>query len=170
MLPVIAGVVGVFAVGAYLYNEASSSNESARRDYDDACDNAQNKLKRTMKQAQKKDALDKLVKAKKAKRKIAGTFSKELEKVKHDFKELNNTIKESKDKLSEFFTQKRLTDVQSEKQALQEEINLLQDTRKELFATKDLLEKNLKALKKSLSLVNNEITMIQKEIDKLEAT
>lgn len=167
MLPVIAGVIGMVAVGTYLYNEASSSNASARREYDDACDDAREWVEHTAKHARKKDALDKLFKVKKAKRKVADSIYEELLKVNKDFKILNSTIKASKERLSELFTHKKSTNEQMEKRAFQEEINLLQLTRKELFATKDLLQENRKRLKASLSLANDETKMVQHEINKV---
>jgi hypothetical protein len=58
MLPYIAGVI-VLGVGAYLLDDANSSNKRARRDYDDACNEAEEWVEHVANHAQKKDTLDK---------------------------------------------------------------------------------------------------------------
>lgn len=105
MLPWILGAV-VVSLGAYLLDDAKSSNATARRAYDDACDDTRAWLEHKAKHAQKKDALDNLFKMKKAKRKVADEIYQQLQKSNQDFKTINYALYESKEMLSQLFTQK----------------------------------------------------------------
>ena len=167
MLPLIGAVAVVVGVGAYLLDDASSSNARARRDYEDACDEAEEWLEEKAQKAQRKDALDKLFKIKRAKQKVADAIYGELKQSQKDFKEINKSIKKSKELLSELFTQKRLSDSRAKKRALQEEINLVVASRKKLFSTKDMLQQNIKELKERLRVANRETRMVQDEINRV---
>jgi uncharacterized protein (DUF3084 family) len=164
MLPFIAGAI-VLGVGAYLLDDASSSNKRARRDYDDACDEAEEWVEHVAYHAQKKDTLDKLFKMKKAKRKVADAIYEELKKVNEEFDLINEKIKASKEALGELFEQKKATEERTKKRAFQEEINKIQAARKELFAIKETLSLHQKELKSRLKLANQETQMVQDEIN-----
>ena len=167
MLPLIGAVAVVVGVSAYLLDDASSSNARARRDYDDAYDEAEERLEHQAKHARKKDALDKLFKIKRAKQKVTDAIYGELKQSQKDFKEINKSIMESKKLLSELFTQKKLSDSRAKKRALQEEINLVVASRRELFSTKDMLQQDIKELKERLRVANRETRMVQDEINRV---
>ena len=167
MLPLIGAVAVVVGVGAYLLDDASSSNARARRDYEDACDEADEWLEEKAQKAQRKDALDKLFKIKRAKQEVADAIYAELKQSQKDFKEINKSIKKSKELLSELFTQKKLSDSRAKRRALQEEINLVVASRRELFSTKDMLQQNIKELKERLRVANRETRMVQDEINRV---
>ena len=168
MLPWILGAV-VVSLGAYLLDDAKSSNATARRAYDDACDDTRNWLEHKAKHAQKKDALDNLFKMKKAKRKVADSIYEQLQKSNQDFKTINYALYESKEMLSQLFTQKNETTDRNEKRNFQEQINVIQATRKEFFTIKEVIEKNKKELQARVKLANNETRMIQEEINRVSA-
>ncbi len=165
MLPYIA--LAVVGLGAYLLDDASSSNARARREYDDACDEAEEWLEHKAKHARKKDALDKLFKVKRAKQKVGNTIYSELKETQQAFQDINNTIKKSKKTLSKLFTKKNLSDSKAKKRELQKEINLVITSRKKLFSTKDILQQNIKELKERLKVANGETRMVQKQINRL---
>ena len=167
MLPLLVAGAVVAVVGAYLLDDASSSNARARRDYDDACDEAEEWLEHKARHARKKDALDKLFKVKRAKQKVANAIYAELKEAQRDFKDIQKSIVESKELLSEFFTQKKLSDSRVEKRVLQEKINIVVASRKELFPIKELLHQNRRELKERLRVANNETKMVQKQINQI---
>ncbi len=169
MLPWIIGAA-VVGVGAYLLDDASSSNTRARRDYDDACDEAEEWVEHVAYHARKKDNLDKLFKMKKAKRKVADGIYKELKKANKDFKTINRNIKASKEALGDLFEQKRATDNRAEKKKFQLEINTIQEARKEFFAIKDTFVVHQKELKARLKVANKETSMVQDEINRVLAS
>ena len=160
-------ILGASIVGAYLLKESSSSNKKAKRDYDDTYNKVQKSLEQKARYAQKKDALDKLFKMKRAKQKVGDAIYAKLGETQRAFKEINNNIKESKKLLSERFTQKKLSDSRDEKRALQNEINIVLTSRKELFSTKKILQQNIRELKERLKVANHETRMVQDEINKL---
>ena len=165
MLPYIA--LAVVGLGAYLLDDASSSNKRARREYDDACDEAKEWLEHKAKHARKKDALDKLFKVKRAKQKVGNAIYSELKETQQAFQDINNTIKKSKKTLSKLFTKKNLSDSKAKKRELQKEINLVITSRKKLFSTKDILQQNIKELKERLKVANGETRMVQEQINRL---
>jgi len=167
MLPLIGAVAVVVGVGAYLLDDASSSNARARRDYEDACDEAEEWLEEKAQKAQRKDALDKLFKIKRAKQEVADAIYAELKQSQKDFKEINKSIKKSKELLSELFTQKRLSDSIAKKRALQEEINLVVASRRELFSTKDMLKQDIEELKERLRVANRDTRRVQEQINRV---
>ena len=162
MFPIL--IIGAVVVGAYLLDDASSSNKRARRDYDDTYDKVQKLLEQKARYAQKKDDLDKLFKMKRAKQKVADAIYAELKNTQRAFKDVNNSIKESKKLLSKLFTKKKLSDSRAKKRALQEEINIVLSSRKELFSTKDMLQQNIKELKERLKVANRDTRMVHEEI------
>jgi len=167
MLPLIGAVAVVVGVGAYLLDDASSSNARARRDYDDAYDEAEEWIEHQAKHARKKDALDKLFKVKRAKQRVGDAIYGELKESQQAFKDVNKSIVESKKLLSKLFTQKKLSDSRAKKRALQEDINLVVASRRELFSTKDMLQQNIKELKERLRVANRETRMVQDEINRV---
>ncbi len=166
MFRYIAGAV-VVAVGAYLIDDARSSNSRARRNYDDACDEAEEWVEHVAKHAQKKDALDKLFGMKKAKREVADAIYAELKKANNNFKTINRNITASKEVLGELFEKKRATEDRNEKKKLQEGVNLIQASRKELFSMKDAMVLHQKELKERVRIANQDTRMVQDEINRL---
>ena len=166
MLPWIIGAA-VVGIGAYLLDDASSSNTRARGDYDDACDEAEDWVEHVAFHAQKKDALDKMFKMKKAKRKVADAVYSELKKANEDFSTINRNIKASKEALGELFNQKRATEDRAEQRKFQESINVIQSSRKEFFTVKDTIVSYQKELNVRLKVANQETRMVQDEINKV---
>ncbi len=167
MLPfIVAGAVAV-GIGAYLLDDASSSNARARREYDDACDEAEEWLEHKAKHARKKDELDKLFKVKRAKQKVANAIYEERKDVERAFKGIQKSIMESKKLLSELFSQKKSSESRAEKRALQKKINVVITSRKELFSTKELLHQNRRELKERLRVANGETRMVQEQINRV---
>ena len=167
MLPFIVAGAVIVGVGKYLLDDANSSNERARRDYDDTYDRVKKLLEEKERYAQKKDDLDKLFKIKRAKQRVADAIYGELKDTQQEFKDINKSIMKSKKILSKLFTKKKLSDSRDKKRELQEEINLVLSSRKELFSTKDMLQQNIKELKESLKVANHETLMVQDEISRL---
>lgn len=165
MLPFIAIGLGIVAVGAYLLDDASSSNTRAKNEYEDTLSNAQDKVYKHYADSQRKDKLDKLFKVKKAKRKIADDFYSSWKNEQKSFRQINQEIKASKELLSNFFTQKKMTENREEKRAIQQNINLVLITRKELFHVKDTIFSNMQHLKSALDQANTETRKIQDEIN-----
>ena len=166
-MPLIAGVVILGVGAAYLLDDASSNNRRARRDYDDACDEAEEWVEHVAFHARRKDALDKLFKMKKAKRKVADAIYKELKKANKDFSTINRNIKASKETLGELFEQKRATEDRAEKRKFQEGINTIQAVRKEFFPIKDTLVAHQKELNVRLKVANQETRMVQDKINRV---
>lgn len=167
MFPILAAVVGVVAVGAYMLDDASSSNKSAKKKYKKTVANSKNRVEHHYADAHKKDALDKLFKIKKAKIQIADEFYSSWKNEQKNFFEINQEIKASKILLSNFFNEKKLTEVREEKRAIQERINLLQLSRKELFKIKESIKANEQLLKLALGNANAQTRKMQNEIDLL---
>ncbi len=166
MLPFIVGAV-VIGVGAYLLDDASSSNKRARRKYSNTCDEAEEWIEHEAYHARRKDSLDKLFKMKKAKRKVADAIYTTLKQANREFKQVNHTLKDSKESLSELFMKKKMTNNRAEKRVFQEEINLILASRKELFALKEQMRGNTLELKERLKLANTQTHQVQDEINQI---
>ena len=164
MLPLLG--IAVLAAGAYLLDDASSSNARARRDYEDTCDEAEEWLEHKARHARKKDTLDKLFKVKRAKQKVADAIYAERKDAEQASKDIQKSIVKSKKLLSELFTQKKLSDSRAEKRALQEKINIILASRKKLFSTKEVLHQNRRELKERLRVANHETRMVQEQINR----
>ena len=167
MLPFIIGGA-IVGIGALLLDNASSSNKRARRNYNRTYDESVSTLKHSYYDAQRQDSLDKLYKVKKAKAKIAHSIYKQLQGVRDNFKSINADIKLSKDSLESLFSQKRASSSREDKRSIQETINIIQDSRKELFKIKDTLALNKKALKFKLDQANKETQNIVQEIKNIQ--
>jgi len=166
MLPIILGAI-VVSVGTYLLNDAESSNSSARRRYDDEYDNSVDSINSSYENAQRKDALDKLFKMKRAKQKIADSIYRELKSDRESLGKINLQLKESKEMLSALFDKKKATSIQQEKRDIQANINIVMDTRRELFKVKDGLALGISGLKSGLEGANMQTKEIQDEINKI---
>jgi len=164
MLPFLIGGAVVLGVAALMTNDASSSNQRARDDYNDTYDKSVSKIKNNYHNAQQKDALDKLYKVKRAKVKIANVIYKELKGHRKNFNRINQDIKESKKTLDYLFTQKRATDDREIKILIQQDINIVQLSRKELFKIQDTLKEMIDINKHRLYIANEETQNIVKEI------
>jgi len=166
MLRIVLGVV-TFAVGAYLLNDAKSDNKRARREYNDTVKKSKKKVEKASSHARKKDALDKLFKIKKAKRKVADTIYVELQDTRKELDMLNSNLQKYKYTLDQLFHQKKAVYERDIKRQLQEEINKIVKVRKELFATKDEMVLHQRELKARLKVANQETRMVQNEIDRV---
>jgi len=166
MLPWIAGAI-VVGVGAYFLDDAESSNSSARRRYDDEYDNSVARINSGYKNAQRKDALDKLFKMKRAKQSVGDAIYNELKSHQGNLATINHQIKESKEMLTALFTQKHSATAKEEKREIQNNINIIVDSRGELFNIKDGLQSDVLELKSRLREANSETRAIQDEINKI---
>lgn len=167
MLPLIGLGIGIIAVGAYLLDDAKSENESARREYEDTADASIKKVQKAAYAAQKKDALDKLFKIKKAKRKVADSIYRQLQSSRKEIGVINSNLKRYKDTLAQLFDQKKAAVQRVQKRQIQEEINKVIVLRKELFATKDEMITQQKELQTRLKTANQETRSVQNQINKI---
>ena len=166
MLPFIIGGA-ILATGAYLLNEAKEDNAYARRNYDREREESEAKIKNKYLKAQRKDTLDKLFKAKRAKQKIVDSIYQEIKSSRKNLKRINNQIKESKDILSNLFLQKRAITQRQEKIVIQSNINIIINAREKLFYIKDDIKNILNNLQFRLKNANRETSMVQKEINRV---
>jgi hypothetical protein len=164
MLPLIAGAM-ILGVGTYLLDKASSDNVRAREKYDNIYDEQEAWIKHKIKHAKKKDALDKSFKMKKAKKKVADSIYTERKRVNSDMAHIHGDLRGFKEQLDTLFKYKKHTNVRSEKQRFQKEINLVLLARKEIFAIKDSILVQQKELSERLKVANNETRMVQDEIN-----
>jgi len=165
MLPFIALGVGIVAVGSYLLSNAKSENSSARDDYDDTVSHSKKKVKKSYKKAKKRDNLDKLHKLKKAKVKVADTLYKKLKSEEDNYTQINYQLRDLKIELDSLFDKKRAGSTREEKQTIQKHINIVIESRKELFAIKDTIYNSVLELKERVREANREVKMIQNQIN-----
>ena len=166
MLPWIAGAI-VVSVGAYLLNDAESDNRSARRDYEDEYDNSSSRVNSSSEHARKKDTLDKLFKMKRAKQEIADAIYHELKSHRENFAKVNGELQEFKEMLSALFSEKKSLSSQQEKRAVQNNINIILDSRKEIFRIKDGLKSDMAELRVRLKEANRETKSMQEQINQV---
>ena len=167
MLPWLIGGA-IIGIGALILDDASSSNKKAKKKYNNTYNASLSTINSNYQNAQKKDTLDKLYKVKKAKVKIADTIYKDLQSYIKNFNKINQDIKSSKISLNNLFEQKRMSDNKGQKRVLQENINIMQLSRKELFSIKDLVQNNISSRKKSLNIANNNTKSIITEINNIK--
>ena len=166
MLPWIVGAV-VVGVGAYLLDDAESSNQKAKKKYKKEYKRSVARVNSRYEDAKKKDMLDKLFKMKRAKKKIANSIYSELKSHQENLATINHQIKESKEMLSAFFENKHSAQRKREKREAQSNINIIIDGRGELFNIKDGLQSDVSELKSRLKEANSETRAIQHEINKI---
>jgi len=166
MLPWIVGAV-VVGVGAYLLDDAESSNSSAKQRHKKAHKDAKKRVNHHYENAQKKDTLDKLFKMKRAKQSVADSIYNELKSHQENLATINYQIKESKEMLSTLFTQKHSASTNEEKREIQNHINLVIDSRGELFNIKDGLQLDVSEFKVKVNEANHDTRAIQDEINKI---
>jgi len=166
MLPWIAGAI-VVGVGAYLLDSAESENSSARKEYKRERKRSVASVESSFEEAERKDNLDKLFKIKRAKREVADGIYNELKSYQENFSDINLQLKNSKEMLSVLFLEKKSLATQKEKRAVQENINIVLDSRKELFKIKDELHLSIKSLKARLKEANQETKDIQEQINQI---
>ncbi len=164
MLPWIIGAA-VVGVGAYLLEDSKSENRSARREYNNEVAQSKSTLQSSFYNAQRKDRLDKLFKAKRAKRKIADAIYSELKNSRHHYSKVNAQLKASKYTLDTLFHQKKYADKADMKRSIQQNITIVVHTRKELFKVKDGISSNLNHLKVQLKEANMATVQIQESIN-----
>jgi len=167
MLPFIALGVGVVAVGSYLLSDAESENSSARDDYYDTVSHSQQKIEESYQEAKKRDDLDKLYKLKKAKVKVANTIYKKLKVEQNNYTQINYELRDLKIELNSLFNKKRASSTREEKRAIQKRINIVIESRKELFAIKDTIYNSVIELKERIREANKEVKMIQNQIHQI---
>ena len=166
MLPWIVGAV-VVGVGAYLLDDAESSNQKAKKKYKKEYKRSVARVNSRYEDAKKKDMLDKLFKMKRAKKKIADSIYSELKSHQENLATINHQIKESKEMLTALFTQKHSAPTKEDKREIQNNINIIVDSRGELFHIKDGLQSDVSELKSRLKEANSEIRAIQDEINRI---
>jgi len=169
MLPLILGGAAVLGVVALVIDDASSSNQRARREYSDTRDRSISKIKKSYYSAEQKDTLDKLYKVKKVKVKIADTIYKELKSHRANYRSINQDIRDSKKALEYLFAQKRASNDRDTKRQIQQDINAVQLSRKELFKIKDTLKERLNKEEERLSMANSETQDIVQEIRRVKS-
>jgi len=156
MLPFIIGGAVVLGVAALMADDAVSSNKRARREYKHNYNKSVSKIKNNYYNAQQKDALDKLSKAKKIKIKISNKIYKEFKNKQKNFAKINQNIYTSKKTLDKLFSQKRATEDREKKRLIQQNINTVQLSRKELFKIKDRIKIDMQMIKSKLDKANEE--------------
>jgi hypothetical protein len=104
---------------------------------------------------------------KRAKQKIADSIYRELKSDRESLGKINLQLKESKEMLSALFDKKKATSIQQEKRDIQANINIVMDTRRELFKVKDGLALGISGLKSGLEGANMQTKAIQDEINKI---
>ena len=166
MLKVVTTIV-LGAVSGYLLYEAQSKNSQARDKYKNSVDKAQRETQKAYHHAQKKDMLDKFFKIKRAKQEIADSIYNQLKSSQSNFRDINTQLKESKETLSVLFGEKKIVTTREEKRAIQHNINLIIEARRELFDIKDGLKSDIVELKSRLREANQETRDIQIEIDRV---
>jgi chromosome segregation ATPase len=82
-------------------------------------------------------------------------------------KKINIRIKNSKEKLSSLFEEKRLATTKEKRIKIQKNINLLQEARIELFDIKNGLKIDIDRFQSKLKKVNKEIKDIYTEIKRI---
>lgn len=167
MFPIIAAVVGVVAVGAYLLNEEESKNTSAKNNYKKAVSDAEEKVTSHYAEAQSKERLDQLVKVREAKVKIADEISVNLKEVEQNFEQINAKLKETQKRLKRLEEENQVSHSAQAKRDIQKRINLVRSTSKELLSIKETLDTRMEVLREELVEVKAEVTQIQNEIDRV---
>jgi len=167
MLPLFLGAVAVATVGVYLLDDAESENERAREEYDHTFERSKKRVSNAMFHAQRKDALDKLFKIKKLKRKVADTVYAELKRSQEEMRAINRRLKGSQKELSVMFEQKQEAAGWLKQRTVQKKIDKLKSLRKELFLVKESQAAQLEEIKVRLRSANYETRMVQEEIDRI---
>jgi len=166
MLPFIAGAI-VLGVGAYFLDDAGESNKKAKKKHKKAYKRSVSKVNYHHENAMKKDMLDKLFKMKRAKQSVADAIYNELKSHQENLTLINHQIKELKEMLTALFTQKHSATVKEEKREIQNSINIVVESRGELFNIKDGLQSDVSELKSRLKEANSETRAIQDEINRI---
>lgn len=167
MLPFILGGLGILAVGAYLLDNAEDDYESAKREYHDEFKRSTIKINNHFEELKHNDELDKLYKLKKAKQQIFDDIDKEIKAEKRRYYDINKVLFDFKKDLNELFTQKHNANNKTEKRAIQENINIILEMRKETFKIKDDIKTNLDELDKKLKPIKDELALISSQITNL---
>jgi len=160
MLPYIIGAT-IVGVGALLMSEAKSSNTRTRDEYIDTVQRAKSSIKSSYQKAKLADQYDKLYKMKSTKAKIADVIYCEYMVIKEQYTIINQDLYNTKISLNYLFDIKSESRDRSTKQQLQQEINLIIQIRKELFAIKQSISMHKEELYHRLRLANSETKNIQ---------
>ncbi len=167
MLPWIVGVV-VVGVGAYLLDDAKSENSRAKERYDATLKDTKNNIEKAYSNAEARDMLDKLHKAKRAKQKIFNSLYTQCNNTKSSFRQTNLELKKLKDDLSLLFLEKDEVKTREEKREIQQDINIIIQARKELFQIRDELKLDICQFEKKLEDIRKDIKNIYNDIKRLK--
>jgi len=162
MLPFIAAGVAIVAVGSYLLNDAEEERTIARKKYNSTKKKSKAKVENYYNRAYDIDQNDKRNKAIQAKIKIKKQIGKELKFAKSNLYEMNLKLKGLKDALSDMFEDKRHAPTREEKRAIQEEINVVMATRKEIFSLRDSFKQEVNELYARIDKVKQEIADLKR--------
>ena len=158
-------LAGAVAVGAYMLSDSEDDYSSSSRRYNREVEKSQTQIDQELQNAKKKDKLDKLFKVKKAKQKIVNAINQELKDSRDRYHKLNKDIKSTKDRLETLFQNKKESSSRLDKIDIQNEINIIISSRKELFKLRDIIKSEVDKLKIKLDEANKNRKLIQKEIN-----
>ena len=145
MLPWIIGAV-VVGVGAYLLDEEESNNRSAKKRHKREYDDSVTKIEESYEQAKRRDQIDKLNRAKKAKEVILKSLYRQLRDEERGLLLIEQNIKNSRYMMSN------------------ESADFVALSEKELISVKDGIEKGIEKLEVAIERVESEIREIEHSI------
>jgi len=96
---------------------------------------------------------------------VANTIYKKLKSEQDNYTQINYELKDLKLELNSLFDIKRASSIREEKQTIQKSINIVIESRKELFAIKDTIYNSVLELKERVREANKEVKMIQNQIN-----
>ena len=145
MLPWIIGAV-VVGVGAYLLDEEESNNRSAKKRHKREYDDSVTKIEESYEQAKRRDQIDKLNRAKKAKEVILKSLYRQLRDEERGLLLIEQNIKNSRYMMSN------------------ESADFIVLSEKELISVKDGIEKGIEKLEVAIERAESEIREIEHSI------
>ncbi len=148
----------------YLYNETKSDYSSSVNNYYNEVNRQEKEIKRKAKNTKRRYELDKLYKVKKSKEKIANGIYSQIKSAKRELQEININLKRLKDNINSLFFEKRVAQTREEKIIIQEQINIVVESRKKLFDLRDETKEHISTIYTELKEVNQEIAEIKRNI------
>jgi len=145
MLPWIVGAV-VVGVGKYLLDEAKSNNSSAKQIHKREYDDSVTKIEESYEQAKRRDQIDKLNRAKKAKEVILKSLYRQLRDEERGLLLIEQNIKNSRYMMSN------------------ESADFVALSEKELILVKDGIEEGIEKLEVAIEREESEIREIEHSI------
>jgi DNA repair ATPase RecN len=164
MLPVIIGV-GVGIALLEMFNSAEEEAKKSKRKYKDTYNYYNNEINKSRKNMQRKAKLHALKKARRLSIEQANIIYEQLQKERERYNNINNLLKKSKISLNELFQNKRETNDYSKKTAIQENINMVIDVRKKLFAKRDEQKDYLNQIQEQLKMANAKTSKLKNQIE-----